>query len=86
MREMENRTIGVGSIVTINFIDPPQGEMRVHLVDPKAKTMPDQSLIRKISLDAPLGKALINKKIGDEVEYLSPSGRLIVQIIDVYSR
>jgi transcription elongation factor GreA len=38
---------------------------------------------RKISVTAPLGKALIGKKIGDEVEVKTPGGLRRFEIVDI---
>jgi transcription elongation factor GreA len=37
----------------------------------------------KISNESPVGKALLGKKIGDEVEVTTPAGLLKLQIMDV---
>ncbi len=37
----------------------------------------------KISLDAPLGSALLNKKVGDEVEVELPGGLVKYKVIDI---
>jgi len=38
---------------------------------------------KKISLESPLGQALLNKKIGDEVEVKLPGGIAIYKILDI---
>jgi transcription elongation factor GreA len=37
----------------------------------------------RISLSSPLGRALLNKAVGDEVEVQTPSGRRSYQIVDL---
>ena len=37
----------------------------------------------KISNESPVGRALLNKKIGDEIEVVTPAGVLKLQIMDV---
>jgi transcription elongation factor GreA len=37
----------------------------------------------QISLSSPIGRALMNKRVGDEVEVQTPSGRRTYQIIDL---
>jgi len=37
----------------------------------------------QISLSSPLGRALLNKSVGDEVEVQTPSGRRSYQIVDL---
>ena len=39
--------------------------------------------VKKISHESPLGKALIGKKIGDDVEVEAPSGKIIYSIKDL---
>jgi transcription elongation factor GreA len=48
---------------------------------------PDESDIKegKISIMSPLGKALIGKEEGDEVEFRSPSGPKTYEIIEIFS-
>ena len=37
----------------------------------------------KISLSSPLGRALIGKEVGDEVEYVAPGGKKTFEILEV---
>ena len=48
---------------------------------------PDESDIKegKISIQSPLGKALLGKEEGDEVEFRSPSGLKTYEIIEISS-
>jgi transcription elongation factor GreA len=39
---------------------------------------------KKISHDSPLGKALIGKKEGEEVEVEAPAGRVVYQIVKIH--
>ena len=39
---------------------------------------------KKISHDSPLGKSLIGKKEGDEVEVAAPAGKVIYQIVKIH--
>ncbi len=48
---------------------------------------PDESDIKegKISVTSPLGKALIGKEEGDEVEFQSPSGKKSYEILEIFT-
>ena len=48
---------------------------------------PDESEIKegKISIMSPLGKALLGKEEGDEVEFRSPSGLKTYEVIEIFS-
>lgn len=39
---------------------------------------------KKISDESPLGKALLGKKIGHEVEYVAPIGKVIYKVVKVH--
>ena len=39
--------------------------------------------VKKISYESPLGKALIGKKVGDQVEMEAPDGKLVYTILSV---
>jgi len=38
---------------------------------------------KKVSASSPLGKALIGKKSGDEVEFEAPAGKVVYKIVDI---
>lgn len=40
-------------------------------------------MARKISHESPLGKQLVGKKVGEEVEVEAPAGKLIYKILDI---
>jgi len=37
----------------------------------------------QISLSSPIGRALVNKTVGDEIEVQTPSGRRTYQIVEL---
>jgi transcription elongation factor GreA len=39
---------------------------------------------KKISDESPLGQALIGKKVGQEVEYVAPVGKIVYQIVQIH--
>jgi transcription elongation factor GreA len=39
--------------------------------------------VRKISIDSPIGKGLLGKKVGDIVDIQTPGGLLQFEIIDI---
>lgn len=70
-------TIDLGSVVAVNVGKNKEtftvvGEWEA---DPQAK---------KISHESPLGKALLGKKVGDEVEVEAPSGKILYSIVSVH--
>lgn len=40
-------------------------------------------MARKISHESPLGKQLVGKKVGEEVEVEAPAGKLVYKILDI---
>lgn len=42
-----------------------------------------EAAVGRISLSSPVGRALINKEVGDEVEVQTPSGKRAYQIVDL---
>lgn len=40
-------------------------------------------MARKISYESPLGKQLVGKKVGEEVEVEAPAGKLVYKILDI---
>ncbi len=67
-----------GCTVVLENIDTGQ-EVTYQLVGP------DESNIKegKISIASPLGKAIIGKKIGDEVEISAPGGKRVYELVDI---
>jgi transcription elongation GreA/GreB family factor len=87
--EMEKPPLRVNpdKVITVNIIDPPEGELRIYLLDKKGKNNPNvnPSLV-KVSTEAPLGKALLDHFLGDQINYTAPDGinRLVIitEILD----
>lgn len=69
--------VQVGSKVTVKS---QQGEHTYHIVG-KYEADPAN---KKISDESPLGQALLGKKVGNEVEYEAPVGKIIYHVIQVH--
>lgn len=69
-------SIGYGSRVTLESDD---GEEAYEIVFPE-EVDPAAGLI---SIGSPLGKALLNKEVGDEVEVSTPKGKRTFQIVEL---
>jgi transcription elongation factor GreA len=70
--------VGYGSLVTLEPLD--DGESQVFdMVFPEEVN----AAAGKISLSSPMGRALVNKEVGDEVEVQTPRGKKIFQIVDL---
>ena len=71
-------TAGVGS--TVSWRDGASGKVsEMTLVHPLEASMPDG----KLSVDSPVGKALLGASKGDEVELSTPRGSKQLEILDV---
>lgn len=77
--EVEQDIINVNDIVTVNMIYPETEEtIKFELV----AGMPDLgSRIMKISVNSPLGKAVYQRKIGEELSYIVDNEKVNIQII-----
>ena len=71
-----NGFIEVGSKVTLKY----NGKKIVYFIVSEIESDPIQ---KKISLQSPIGKALIGKKKGDEVNVLVPAGKIKYQILEI---
>jgi transcription elongation factor GreA len=67
-----------GTVVSIEEIDSGKA-IKYQLVGPFESDINEN----KISVTAPLGKALIGKKIGDEIEVKAPGGVRKFEIVDI---
>ncbi len=72
-----NGTIGIGSHVTIREGDYP--EETYHLVGPK-EADPRNG---RISYESPIGRALMDHRVGETVEVETPAGRLKLKILKI---
>lgn len=77
--EVEQDIINVNDIVTVNMIYP---EIEETITFELVTGMPDLgSRIMKISVNSPLGKAVYQRKIGEELSYIVDNEKVNIQII-----
>lgn len=77
--EVEQDIINVNDIVTVNMIYP---EIEETITFELVAGMPDLgSRIMKISVNSPLGKAVYQRKIGEEISYIVDNEKVNIQII-----
>ena len=69
--------IELGTKVEIKFAD---GKKENYVIVGSAEANPAEG---KISNESPMGKALINKKVGDVVEFDAPAGKLKLKITEI---
>jgi transcription elongation factor GreA len=70
--------VAYGSRVTVEDLD--EGESQVYEIVFPEETNPAAGLI---SLSSPIGRGLLNKVVGDEVEIQTPRGKRTYQITDL---
>jgi len=68
--------VSVGSKVTVHI----RGKKELFTVVGEWEADPNQ---RKISHESPLGKALIGRKVGEEIEVQAPAGRILYKIVSI---
>jgi len=71
-----------GKIITVVFKDPEQEPISVCILDKKPIL---NSEVKYISLNAPLSLAILDHQEGEEVEFTTPTGKLIVEIARISS-
>lgn len=77
--EVEEEIININDIVTVNMIYPETEEI---ITFELVAGMPDLgSRIMKISVNSPLGKAVYQRKIGEELSYIANNENVNIQII-----
>ena len=69
--------VQVGSRVTVHHQD---GSKEDYTIVGSAEADPSQG---KISNESPVGRALLGKKVGEEVEVMAPAGALKLKLIDI---
>lgn len=72
-KKTSKKAVTLGSKVTVNG----GGKTHTFTIVGEYEADPTE---KKISHDSPLGKALLGKKIGEEVEYEAPVGKILYQI------
>lgn len=76
-KDRKDGKVDIGSTVTVQEDDFP--EETYYLVGPKEADPPNG----KISYESPIGKSLLNHKIGDVVDIQTPGGKLKLKIVKV---
>jgi len=76
----EDNLVDIGETVVIQN---EEGEVEEYTIVGAAEADPSQGFI---SNEAPLGQALLNHKIGDEIEVEAPAGLLHYHIVDIKKR
>jgi transcription elongation factor GreA len=67
-----------GAEVTLRFDD---GEVSTLRVVAMAEEVAEDDGAEAVTLDSPLGRALADSKVGDVVEYTTPSGPALVEVL-----
>lgn len=71
-------TVGAGSVVSIRYEGDDEVERYlIGSVEERSQNLP------VISVDSPLGRAMLDHRAGDRVEYEAPAGPLKVEIVEV---
>ncbi|AZP05152.1 transcription elongation factor GreA [Jeotgalibaca ciconiae] len=77
-KDIEADVVSLGRTVT--FVEMPYDDEESYSIVGSAEANP---LEGKISNDSPIAKALLGKKVGDEVSISTPGGDMMVKITDV---
>ncbi len=78
MASIPQGVVAYGSRVTVADLEEEQ-EIVYHLVFPEEAEVAEG----RISLGSPLGRALLNRSVGDEIEVHTPKGKRRYQIVDL---
>ncbi len=70
--------VGIGSTVTLEDVEA--GEVFEYTIVGSMEADPSKS---RISNESPVGRSILGKKIGSEVEVATPSGALLYRIVNV---
>jgi transcription elongation GreA/GreB family factor len=68
--------IAIGSRVCVRDTD---GDAEFSIVEPDQADIADE----RISAESPLGRALLGRRVGDEVRFRVPGGVLAVTVVEV---
>lgn len=71
--------VGMGSTVTVNLAGKTAKRFTYHIVG-EFEANPKEG---KVSIDSPIGSALVDAKKGDEVSVDAPAGKVTYKIIDI---
>jgi len=80
VQKKESGRVEIGSTVLIKETTDNSEEEKFKIVGSAAETDPFKGIV---SLDSPLGKSLINKKVGDVLKVKTPEGKIEYKIIKI---
>jgi len=75
------KIVVLGSMVDLVLVDKPKSDIRTVQVVTSIEAAPENG---KISQDSPLGRVLLNKKVGDIVIVQTPKKDIKYQIVKIY--
>ena len=76
-KDAKSSSVKIGSKVTVKLED---GTKENYAIVGSAEASPGEG---KISNESPMGSALLNRKVGDAVEFEAPAGRLKLKIVEI---
>lgn len=74
----KGKVVELGSEVQIMRVKPREGEKEIYVIVGSTEADPLNS---RISNESPIGEALLDHKVGDEVEAMTPSGKVVYKIL-----
>lgn len=80
----EADTAGPGVLVTVRPIDEDDADEETYLLAASKEERLDG--IRTVSMDSPLGTALLGRRVGDRVTYQAPGGRFSCEVVGLEPR
>lgn len=78
IEEAQSGVVGLGSTVVINYVEDDEEEE--YKIVGSLEANPSEN---KISNESPMGKAILNKKVGDKVSVECPNGSYEIEIVSV---
>ena len=78
IEEVKNGVVGIGSTITINYLEDDEEEE--YKIVGSLEANPFEN---RISNESPIGKSVLNKKVGDVVSVESPNGSYDIKIVAV---
>ena len=78
VQSIPHGVVAYGSRVTVEDLD--EGETQIWMIVFPEEVNPTEGLI---SISSPIGRALMNKTVGDEIEVQTPAGKRAYQITEL---
>lgn len=79
IEENTDGKVGIGSTIRVSYIDDEDDEEEYKIVG----SLEANPFENRISNESPIGKAVLNKKVGDVVSVESPNGSYDVKILEI---